>query len=46
MFNDDSDLLVTNHDCMAMTLQLKPNHRNGKRFATIEDAKETHVSEI
>ena len=31
---------MTNHGCMAMTLKLKPNIPNGKRFATIEEMKE------
>ena len=28
-----------NHGCMAMTLKPKPNHQNGKHFATIEEIK-------
>ena len=31
---------MTNHGCMAMTLKPKPNHLNGKHFATIEEIKE------
>ena len=31
---------MTNHGCMSMTLKPKPNHTNGKRFATIEEIKE------
>ena len=38
-----SDLLVTNHGCMAMTLKPKPNHPNGKPFATIGEIKESWV---
>ena len=30
---------MTNHGCMAMILKSKPNHPNGKRFATIEEVK-------
>ena len=31
---------MTNLGCLAMTLKTKPNHPNGKRFATIEEIEE------
>ena len=35
-----------NYGCMIMTLKPKPNHPNGKYFATIEEIKEKSKQEL